>query len=155
MSDLANYEIKCVVCGDRAIGENYGAYTCHSCKSFFRRQVTTNKTISITHMDSTISGERALSIIPVHRPLMDYKNQLNELEGYRLSELLTATTLTAIVLFNPNRLNLINRDVIKLQQHTYVYLLRRLYHLHVLSLELMETDRKVLLPYPLMREIFA
>jgi hypothetical protein len=51
------------------------------------------QTISITLMSSTISGERALSIIPVHRPLMDYKNQLNELEGYRLSELLTATTV--------------------------------------------------------------
>ncbi|CAG2110248.1 unnamed protein product [Medioppia subpectinata] len=30
----------CTVCGDRAIGTNFGALTCESCRSFFRRNAT-------------------------------------------------------------------------------------------------------------------
>ncbi|CAG2116945.1 unnamed protein product [Medioppia subpectinata] len=121
------------------------------------------------------------------RPLTDYGNQLNELEGRRLTELLNAmhiytetvvpvtefavknnyvmasqldarvyslikmaknltafnelcendrkhkyhsdksgcVQLTAIILFNPNRPNLINKPLIKLQQRIYMYLLQR------------------------------
>ncbi|CAG2178986.1 unnamed protein product [Oppiella nova] len=36
--------------------------------------------------------------------------------------------LTAIVLFNPNRPNLIHRNVIKLEQNIYIYLLQRYLH---------------------------
>ncbi|CAG2170086.1 unnamed protein product, partial [Oppiella nova] len=34
--------------------------------------------------------------------------------------------LTAIVLFNPNRPNLIHRDVVKAEQQLYIYLLQRI-----------------------------
>ncbi len=28
---------KCLVCGDRAVGLNFGVHTCPPCKAFFRR----------------------------------------------------------------------------------------------------------------------
>ena len=33
----------CAVCGDKALGYNFGAMTCESCKAFFRRNALTNK----------------------------------------------------------------------------------------------------------------
>lgn len=32
----------CAICGDRAIGYNYNALSCSSCKAFFRRNVHQN-----------------------------------------------------------------------------------------------------------------
>lgn len=34
---------KCGVCGDRALGYNFNAITCESCKAFFRRNALKNK----------------------------------------------------------------------------------------------------------------
>ncbi len=33
-------ELKCAVCGDKALGHNFDAITCESCKAFFRRNAT-------------------------------------------------------------------------------------------------------------------
>jgi hypothetical protein len=33
----------CGVCGDRALGYNFNAVTCESCKAFFRRNALKNK----------------------------------------------------------------------------------------------------------------
>ncbi|CAG2161447.1 unnamed protein product [Oppiella nova] len=105
------------------------------------------------------------SVIPMRRPLLDYRNQFNELEFNKLRELLTAkldtktivmigldimkqfkrnayklckrfmknisrewdsddvvlNLLTAIILYNPNRPDLIHRDSVKYQQQLYRY----------------------------------
>ena len=37
----------CGVCGDRALGYNFNAVTCESCKTFFRRNALKNKTRNI------------------------------------------------------------------------------------------------------------
>lgn len=34
---------KCTVCGDRALGYNFDAITCESCKAFFRRNANKSK----------------------------------------------------------------------------------------------------------------
>lgn len=36
---------RCGVCGDRALGYNFNAITCESCKAFFRRNALKNKVI--------------------------------------------------------------------------------------------------------------
>lgn len=36
----------CGVCGDRALGYNFNAVSCESCKAFFRRNALKNKVIS-------------------------------------------------------------------------------------------------------------
>ena len=33
----------CSVCGDKALGYNFNALTCESCKAFFRRNALRNK----------------------------------------------------------------------------------------------------------------
>ena len=33
----------CTVCGDKALGYNFNALTCESCKAFFRRNALRNK----------------------------------------------------------------------------------------------------------------
>ena len=33
----------CGVCGDKALGYNFNALTCESCKAFFRRNALRNK----------------------------------------------------------------------------------------------------------------
>lgn len=33
----------CMVCGDKALGYNFNALTCESCKAFFRRNALKNK----------------------------------------------------------------------------------------------------------------
>ncbi|CAG2169596.1 unnamed protein product [Oppiella nova] len=38
-----NYDKKCAVCGDRALGNNFEVLSCPSCKAFFRRNATKNK----------------------------------------------------------------------------------------------------------------
>ncbi|CAG2111876.1 unnamed protein product [Medioppia subpectinata] len=58
------------------------------------------------------------ALVPILKPLTDY-NGLKQLEFCRISE------LSAIVLFNPNRPNLIHRDIIRLEQQLYIYLLQR------------------------------
>ena len=37
----------CAVCGDRALGYNFNALTCESCKAFFRRNALKNKARSV------------------------------------------------------------------------------------------------------------
>ncbi|CAG2176069.1 unnamed protein product [Oppiella nova] len=45
----------------------------------------------LDHMnDIHIPEGQSLSDLPIHRPLMDYRNQFNELEGNKLQELLSA-----------------------------------------------------------------
>ncbi|CAG2177892.1 unnamed protein product, partial [Oppiella nova] len=41
---------KCLVCGDRAIGNNFDALSCESCKAFFRRNAVKNKELKC-HFD--------------------------------------------------------------------------------------------------------
>ena len=38
----------CMVCGDKALGYNFNALTCESCKAFFRRNALKNKVGRIT-----------------------------------------------------------------------------------------------------------
>ena len=38
----------CAVCGDKALGYNFNAVTCESCKAFFRRNALKDKVISIS-----------------------------------------------------------------------------------------------------------
>lgn len=37
----------CGVCGDRALGYNFNAVSCESCKAFFRRNALKNKVINL------------------------------------------------------------------------------------------------------------
>lgn len=37
----------CGVCGDRALGYNFNAVSCESCKAFFRRNALKNKVINM------------------------------------------------------------------------------------------------------------
>ena len=39
----SNREKLCSVCGDKALGYNFNALTCESCKAFFRRNAVKNK----------------------------------------------------------------------------------------------------------------
>ncbi|UYV63444.1 Hr96 [Cordylochernes scorpioides] len=41
-----NKEKRCCVCGDKALGYNFNAITCESCKAFFRRNALKNKVTS-------------------------------------------------------------------------------------------------------------
>ncbi|CAG2172125.1 unnamed protein product [Oppiella nova] len=61
----------------------------------YRKHSTDSQTTDPSELtsDSHSSEELSLSVIPVHRPLMDYRNQFNELEGKKLWELLTATQI--------------------------------------------------------------
>lgn len=43
---------KCGVCGDRALGYNFNAITCESCKAFFRRNALKNKEFRCPFQDS-------------------------------------------------------------------------------------------------------
>ena len=45
----------CAVCGDKALGYNFGAMTCESCKAFFRRNALSNKVLSITFLDTKVT----------------------------------------------------------------------------------------------------
>ena len=36
-------QLVCVICGDRALGYNFDAITCESCKAFFRRNALKTK----------------------------------------------------------------------------------------------------------------
>ena len=52
---------KCGVCGDHALGSNFNAITCESCKAFFRRNALKTKVsftfISVSfHWNICISG---------------------------------------------------------------------------------------------------
>ncbi len=37
MNTRTGDELTCLVCSDRAMGNNFGAISCESCKAFFRR----------------------------------------------------------------------------------------------------------------------
>ncbi|CAG2167605.1 unnamed protein product [Oppiella nova] len=227
-----NEEIKkCVICGDKASGNNFNVMTCESCKAFFRRnalksmefqcslrgncqinlisrkycrscrlkkclsmgmkkeyilsdelkqlrriirsnKIVAENTIDFTTEMNSISDvvyrkvvEFDFAVIPIPRPITDTKT-FGELEGYRLSELLNATNILinpltdnkityevkdmveaqrewcrnfekeipkyvksakvlAIILFNDERPNLLDKELVKLQQHVYMYLLQR------------------------------
>jgi len=41
----------CGVCGDRALGYNFNAVSCESCKAFFRRNALKNKVNSLSFSD--------------------------------------------------------------------------------------------------------
>ena len=51
----------CAVCGDKALGYNFGAMTCESCKAFFRRNALSNKV-----------GAFNIGMITVTIPLKNY-----------------------------------------------------------------------------------
>ena len=38
----------CSVCGDSALGYNFDAVTCESCKAFFRRNALKNKVFTVS-----------------------------------------------------------------------------------------------------------
>ena len=42
----------CSVCGDKALGYNFNAVTCESCKAFFRRNALKDKVCHILHQKS-------------------------------------------------------------------------------------------------------
>lgn len=41
---------KCGVCGDHALGSNFNAITCESCKAFFRRNALKTKVCFILYL---------------------------------------------------------------------------------------------------------
>lgn len=41
---------KCGVCGDHALGSNFNAITCESCKAFFRRNALKTKVCFISYL---------------------------------------------------------------------------------------------------------
>lgn len=49
----------CGVCGDRALGYNFNAVSCESCKAFFRRNALKNKVnfASTLWLETSLSGE--------------------------------------------------------------------------------------------------
>ncbi|CAG2167198.1 unnamed protein product [Oppiella nova] len=57
-----------------------------------------------------------LSVIPVVKPITDYNNQFNELEGNRLSELLDALKImmSPVVNVNDNEINAYSVDAFNL-----------------------------------------
>lgn len=46
---------KCTVCGDKALGYNFDAITCESCKAFFRRNATKLK-VRIACISKSVSS---------------------------------------------------------------------------------------------------
>lgn len=44
----------CMVCGDRALGYNFNAVTCESCKAFFRRNALSNKELTCPFNDKCV-----------------------------------------------------------------------------------------------------
>ena len=51
---------KCGVCGDRALGYNFNAITCESCKAFFRRNALKNKVSACAYYCWTSSLNRTM-----------------------------------------------------------------------------------------------
>ncbi|CAG2178285.1 unnamed protein product, partial [Oppiella nova] len=49
---LQECQQKCVICGERAIGKNFNAYTCQPCKAFFRRNATASKDLKCYRKDN-------------------------------------------------------------------------------------------------------
>lgn len=43
---MAQLDKACIVCGDKALGYNFNAVTCESCKAFFRRNALSRKDFS-------------------------------------------------------------------------------------------------------------
>ena len=50
----------CAVCGDRALGYNFGAMTCESCKAFFRRNALSGK-VRANHVFSTLKYDQIVN----------------------------------------------------------------------------------------------
>ncbi|CAG2175867.1 unnamed protein product [Oppiella nova] len=71
-----------------------------------------------------------------------YKNYFYKIIPEWSRDFIILDLLTAIVLFNPNRPNLIHRDVVKVEQQLYIYLLQRYLYLRYRSD--LETQSKLL-----------
>lgn len=55
---MAQLDKMCMVCGDKALGYNFNAVTCESCKAFFRRNALSSKDFSCP-----FSGTCEISVI--------------------------------------------------------------------------------------------
>ena len=51
----------CAVCGDKALGYNFSALTCESCKAFFRRNALKTKVKESSNITDSQLKERSLS----------------------------------------------------------------------------------------------
>lgn len=52
VENMSQMDKVCMVCGDKALGYNFNAVTCESCKAFFRRNALSEKTMSCPFNES-------------------------------------------------------------------------------------------------------
>ncbi|CAG2168784.1 unnamed protein product [Oppiella nova] len=86
-------------------------YLLLKCRSKPESQTMLQKLMTML-MDVHFVSELELTHVPMYKELTDY-NGINELERNRIRELMSASNLTAIVLFNPNRPHLTHRHNVK------------------------------------------
>ena len=85
----------CMVCGDKALGYNFNALTCESCKAFFRRNALKNKvrTIDINidinwHQACFETVHFAGVQMPIQQQVRGYRGHEEVLPAMQIEEML-------------------------------------------------------------------